>query len=103
MYQINGIKYSLPDFLPVGKILRGRRNTHLIKAKDLADAVGISPSYLSSIERGRYFPDIGLLIKICDFLDVPLKTVFAEALEIGENWEDLPDGSLKRKQIIDTQ
>lgn len=49
------------------KYLRAHRN---LKLKEVAQAVGITPSAVGSLEHGRRPISIGTLIKMADFYDV---------------------------------
>lgn len=64
----------------INKALRISREFHRLKQKDLADRLGISPSYLSEIETGNKTPSLDLLEKYGKIFNVPPSTflVFAE-------------------------
>ncbi|MEU1971820.1 XRE family transcriptional regulator [Microbacterium sp. NPDC019599] len=64
---------SLSD---VGSRLRRLRKQQGMSARALADALGISPSAVSQIERGVLNPSVSRLIAITDALGVPLAAVF---------------------------
>lgn len=50
-----------------------------IAAKDLASAVGMSPTNMSYILTGKVFPSEGTLIKIAEELNVPIAQLFIGA------------------------
>ena len=60
----------------VGGRLRALRKRQGMSARSLADALGISPSAVSQIERGVLRPSVSRLIAITDALNVPLASVF---------------------------
>lgn len=56
--------------LDVSVSLRARRRAMNLTLKDVAEASGLSVSYISSIERGKSSPTLDNLVKICDALHV---------------------------------
>ncbi|MFE1646348.1 helix-turn-helix domain-containing protein [Microbacterium sp. P01] len=66
----------------VGPRLRDLRKQQGFSARQLADALGISPSAVSQIERGVLRPSVSRLIAITDALDVPLAAVFDTRIDI---------------------
>lgn len=64
----------------INRALKISREFHRIKQKDLAESLGISPSYLSQIETGNKSPSLELLVKYGEIFDVPPSTflVFVE-------------------------
>lgn len=65
----------------VGARIRALRRQQGVSARAVADALGISPSAMSQIERGVLQPSIARLIAITDALGVPLAEVFEAPLE----------------------
>lgn len=68
----------------IGKTINRFRLDSSLSQYKLAEAVGITPSYLSSIENERYEPSVSLLEKICKELGIPKEVFFWEALEIPD-------------------
>lgn len=70
----------------LNKALRIVREVHRMKQGELADALGISKSYLSELERGEKKVSLEVLNKYAQTFDVPASTFlsFVEALE-GES------------------
>jgi transcriptional regulator with XRE-family HTH domain len=70
----------------LNKALKIVREVHRMKQGELADALGISKSYLSELERGEKKVSLDVLNKYADTFDVPASTFlsFMEALE-GES------------------
>lgn len=70
----------------LNKALRIVREVHRMRQGELADALGISKSYLSELERGEKKVSLDVLNKYANTFDVPASTFlsFMEALE-GES------------------
>lgn len=58
------------DYSAIGARIAQRRKQMGIKQNALAEQLGISNNYLSSIERGNENPSLETLIKICNSLQV---------------------------------
>lgn len=58
------------DYTNLGKRISKRREQIKIKQNALAEAIGISNNYLSSIERGKEKPSLEILVRICNALHV---------------------------------
>ena len=70
----------------IGEALKMFRNIHGYKAKELADLLEISPSYLSEIENGKKkSPSYELLEKYADVFDVKLSTLILFTEEYNQN------------------
>ena len=76
-----------------------------MRQEQLAKAVGLTPNFLSAIERGVKFPSIDSLIRIMTVLNVPADAVFRtdvssdkiiQVYELAEQILTLPD-SLQRQ------
>ena len=61
-----------PDYPEVGERLRARRRERRLSLRDLASRLGVSPSLISQIERGRAKPSVSTLYAIVAELDVSL-------------------------------
>jgi transcriptional regulator with XRE-family HTH domain len=55
-----------------GDAVRERRRALGLRLRDVADRAGISPQYLSEVERGRKEPSSEMLASICGALGLPL-------------------------------
>ncbi len=66
--------------LMINEALRLVRVFHNVKQKDLADALGLSPSHLSEIESGKKQVTMELLEKYADYFKIPASSLlyFAE-------------------------
>lgn len=58
------------DYIRIGKRIANRRIHMDIRQNVLADMIGISNNYLSSIERGKQKVGLEILINICNALRV---------------------------------
>lgn len=69
----------------LGEALRLIRVYHDMKQKDAADALGLSTSYLSEIEKGRKVPTLDVLHRYAENFGMPLSSIlfFAETVEGG--------------------
>jgi transcriptional regulator with XRE-family HTH domain len=61
-----------PDYPEIGDRLRSRRREHGLSLRDLAERLGVSPSLISQIERGRAKPSVSTLYALASELDVSL-------------------------------
>jgi transcriptional regulator with XRE-family HTH domain len=62
----------LPDYPEVGERLRARRRARGLSLRTLAERLGVSPSLISQIERGRARPSVSTLFAIVTELDASL-------------------------------
>ena len=60
------------DYPEIGEQLRARRHELGWSLRDLADRLGVSPSLISQIERGRANPSVSTLYSIVQALDISL-------------------------------
>lgn len=61
-----------PDYPEVGERLRARRRERGLSLRELAERLGVSPSLISQIERGRARPSVSTLFAIVTELDASL-------------------------------
>ncbi|HEY6608171.1 MAG TPA: XRE family transcriptional regulator [Candidatus Limnocylindria bacterium] len=61
-----------PDYPEVGERLRAHRRAKGLSLRTLAERLGVSPSLISQIERGRARPSVSTLFAIVTELDVSL-------------------------------
>lgn len=62
----------------VGKRICQLREEHKLTQEELAEASGISPSFLGLIERGKRTPSVATLLKIAQMLDTTIDGLFNE-------------------------
>ncbi len=67
-----------PDYPQIGEHLRARRHELGLSLRDLADRLGVSPSLISQIERGRANPSVSTLYQLVGELDVSLDELLFE-------------------------
>ncbi|MDA8096773.1 MAG: repressor LexA [Desulforudis sp.] len=67
----------------VGEIIREARREQGWNQRQLAEASGLSPQYLSDIEKGRAKPSLKSLEKIAGALSVPVTRLLADRGETG--------------------
>lgn len=56
----------------IGQTIKKQRIEKKKTQLEVAENTGISRSYLSDIENGRYMPSVGTLIKLASFLEIDL-------------------------------
>ncbi len=61
-----------PDYPEIGEKLRASRHERGLSLRELAERLGVSPSLISQIERGRANPSVSTLYQIVAELDVSL-------------------------------
>jgi transcriptional regulator with XRE-family HTH domain len=78
-----------PDYPEVGERLRARRQERQLSLRDLAGRLGVSPSLISQIERGRARPSVSTLYAIAAELDVSL-----DELLFNDEWPPPPPAAI---------
>lgn len=70
----------------LGEALRLIRVFHDRKTGELAEGLGMSPSYVSEIESGKKTPSIEIIKKYADYFDTTPSAImfFAEDLEVNK-------------------
>ncbi|MFQ5867982.1 MAG: cupin domain-containing protein [bacterium] len=71
----------------LGEKIRGRRMELGLKGLDLAEKSGLSPGFISQIERDLVNPSVSTLKKIGDALNIPIGALFEEATSEEEKKE----------------
>jgi len=69
----------------IGEALKMFRTIHGHKAKELAELLEISPSYLSEIETGKKKPSYELLEKYSEVFDIKLSALIVFSEDYHEN------------------
>lgn len=72
-----------------GEALRLVRSFHDVNQAELADALGISRSYLSEIESNKKTPSLDLLQKYSTHFGIPLSSLILFSENSGESARDL--------------
>ena len=67
----------------IGQALKLLRTFHELKQGELADALGVSNSYVSELERNNREPSLSIIKKYAEFFDIPASSIlfFAENIE----------------------
>lgn len=84
-----------PDYPEIGEHLRARRHELGLSLRGLADRLGVSPSLISQIERGRANPSVSTLYQLVGELDVSLDELLFEDRR-GPAAADLAGGPIQR-------
>ena len=73
------LRLPRPDYPQIGDQLRARRQALGLSLRELADRLGVTPSLISQIERGRANPSVSTLYAIVAELDLSLdELLFSE-------------------------
>ncbi len=83
--QRDSSRAAQPDYPEVGERLRARRRERHLSLRELAERLGVSPSLISQIERGRARPSVSTLYAIAAELDVSL-----DELLFNDEWPPRP-------------
>ena len=68
----------------IGVRLKQYRELKGLTQEQLAEAVGLSPGYISSIERAEKFPRIDKLIQILNTLEISADSIFIDSLDCAD-------------------
>lgn len=66
----------------IGEVIVNLRKQKGIKQKEIAEGLGISVPYLSRIENNEQKPSVDLIVKIANFLDVPVSAIVFMGLDL---------------------
>lgn len=80
----------------IGERIRGRREQLAIQVNDLANAVGVTASLISQIERAKAFPSIVTLKKIA----IALQTSVGSLIGENESFERNPVLKFSEKKFV---
>jgi transcriptional regulator with XRE-family HTH domain len=86
-------KAPRPDYPEIGEHLRARRHERGLSLRELADRLGVSPSLISQIERGRANPSVSTLYQIVAELDVSLDELLFNDRRASESAADAAPAS----------
>ena len=67
----------------IGRRIKELRKQKKIPQERLAEMIGISPNYLSALERGAYNIKLDTLVQIIDCLDVTADDIFRDVIKNG--------------------
>ena len=67
----------------IGRRIKEIRKQKKIPQEKLAEMIGISPNYMSALERGAYNIKLVLLVQIIDCLDITADDLFRDVIKNG--------------------
>jgi len=67
----------------IGRRIKEIRKQKKIPQEKLAEMIGISPNYMSALERGAYNIKLELLVQIIDCLDITADDLFRDVIKNG--------------------
>ena len=85
---------SRPDYPQIGDRLRARRQEAALSLRDLAERLGVSPSLISQIERGRANPSVSTLYAMVSELELSLDDLLFTDRRPAGTAESSPAGPL---------
>lgn len=86
--------------LPFGMTVRVKREIRNMTLAALAKILGISVSFLSSIERGEKMPDVPLVNAIAEELDLDPVVLFKKAT-LASGKLEIPTSNLTHEEVAD--
>ena len=84
------------DYPQIGEHLRARRQERGLSLRDLADRLGVSPSLISQIERGRANPSVSTLYAMVGELDISLDELLFNDRRASDRAEERARGPVQR-------
>ena len=88
------VRAPRPDYPEIGVHLRERRQQLGLSLRDLAERLGVSPSLISQIERGRANPSVSSLYALVAELDVSLdELLFNDRRPAGHTAAEADNGA----------
>ena len=67
----------------IGRRIKEIRKQKKIPQEKLAEMIGISPNYMSALERGAYNIKLDLLVQIIDCLEITADDLFRDVIKNG--------------------
>ena len=93
MERAEAVRATRPDYPQIGERLRSRRQAAGLSLRDLAERLGVSPSLISQIERGRANPSVSTLYAIVAELDISLDELLFDRRAERPPAGDAPQGA----------
>ena len=93
------------DIISIGHRIKLARERLGLTQEDFSSLVGLSPTYISTIERGLKLPKMDTFIRIANVLDVPADYLLADVVnqssedsltEITKSLSSLPEKERKK-------
>lgn len=98
-HTLTGGDYML-DGKKLGALIQSKRKEQHLKQTEMAEALGLSRTYLSDIENGRYLPSTKTLSKIAIFINLDLNVLkMTEIQVIEEGGYDRATGACRSKAL----
>ncbi|MCU6734881.1 helix-turn-helix domain-containing protein [Diplocloster agilis] len=82
----------------VGANIQRIRLERGLTQEKLAEAIGISPTYMSTIETGRRYPSLKILVDIKNFFGVSIGQIMGDELNYGR--EELKDLDFYDRRLL---
>jgi len=86
--------------MKIGKTLKLIRISRELKQKELADKLGISPNYLSSVENAKREPSLSFIKLVSKELDVPVSFLFLDNVDEESMSEERRTTYQKLKNLL---
>ena len=67
-----------------GSVLRRLRHEKNLTQDKLSEVVGVASPYISMLESGHNYPNLNMIFKLADALEVPASTIIAEMEKEGQ-------------------
>ena len=67
----------------IGRRIKEIRKQKKIPQEKLAEMIGVTPNYMSALERGAYNIKLDLLVQIIDCLDITADDLFRDVVKNG--------------------
>jgi transcriptional regulator with XRE-family HTH domain len=96
MERAEQIRAGRLDYPQIGEHLRARRQERGLSLRDLADRLGVSPSLISQIERGRANPSVSTLYAMVGELDISLDELLFNDRRASDRAEERARGPVQR-------
>lgn len=77
------------DYLMMGSKIRNFRRKKGLTQEELAEAAGLSASFMGHIERGTRIASLDTVVKLCAALGITPNDLLSDAVTLGE--VDLPE------------
>ena len=72
------------DYLMMGSKIRNFRRKKGLTQEELAEAAGLSASFMGHIERGTRIASLDTVVKLCAALDITPNDLLSDAVTLGE-------------------
>ncbi|MCX2736242.1 helix-turn-helix transcriptional regulator [Bacillus sp. IS1] len=72
------------DGKKLGALIKDKRKEKHLKQTEMAKALGMSRTYLSDIENGRYLPSTNTLSRIAIFINLDLNILKMTEIQVSE-------------------